>query len=318
MKVALVVIYNHYFPENIEKINEIYKNRFDFIRHLVPFYQGNSKGVIATYENSNYFSGYVAQAARDLLELEVDHFLFIADDLILNPTISSQNFREVFHLKSLHSNFFPGFLEFSKLDKYWPRAKEALRWRTTQTGLEISSLLPSVHEASAKFDKLGLRASRVSKNSLTMTLRENLENLLCDFLPIKASSFRKLGHPVIWSLQKIQELFMSKKLHYPLVGGYSDIFAVSYKTLPSFAHYCGIFSSSRLFVEVAIPTAMVFASEEISTEDSTSLRGRAYWGSEVDELARFGESLDDLLTNFPTGQMYVHPVKLSRWKRGSS
>jgi hypothetical protein len=101
------------------------------------------------------------------------------------------------------------------------------------------------------------------------------------------------------------------------VGGYSDILLVSRETLPRFAQLSGIFAATDMFVEVAIPTAMVLASSGIATERDTTLKGRAYWGDEIRELAKFNKSMDELLKNFPTGQMYVHPVKLSQWVEAS-
>jgi len=318
VSVTLVVIYNHNYPENIEKVNNLYKNRFDFIRHLMPFYQGYSQDVIPVYENSFYFSGYVAQATRDLLKLDTNHFLFIADDLILNPSISSGNFRAVFNLKNLDSNFIPGFVEFHKVNQYWQRTREALEWSANKPGLEIASLLPSFNEAQAKFDKLGLNVNGVSKKSLMIPLRERLGMLARGFDPSRLTSYGNLAHPILWVLQIIQSTFVSKKMPYSLVGGYSDIFAVSKKTLPLFAHYCGLFSASDLFVEVAIPTAMALASDDVSTEATTSLKGKAYWGFETDDLAAFENSIDKLLADFPHSQMYVHPIKLSTWNAGAS
>lgn len=284
----------------------------------MPFYRGYSPDVIPVYENSFYFSGYVAQAARDPLKLDTNHFLFIADDLILNPAISSGNFRAVFDLKNLDSNFIPGFVEFHKVDQYWQRTREALEWSANPPGFEIALLLPSFDEAQAKFDKLGLSVKGASKKSLMISLGERLRMLARGFAPIRLTSYGNLAHPILWVLQKIESAFVSKEMPYPLVGGYSDIFVVSQKTLPLFAHYCGLFSASDLLVEVAIPTAMALASDDVSTEATTSLKGKAYWGIETDDLAAYDNSLDKLLADFPHSQMYVHPIKLSTWNAGAS
>lgn len=43
MKVALIVIYNHKFGKNIEKIERIYSKQFNNIYHLMPFCTGSKE-----------------------------------------------------------------------------------------------------------------------------------------------------------------------------------------------------------------------------------------------------------------------------------
>ncbi len=90
--IALVIIHNHRYDANISRLDEIYKNRFSYIFHLVPFYNGDKNNVITVYENSHYFQGYVVQAYERLTtEGNFNHFIFIGDDLILNPQININN-----------------------------------------------------------------------------------------------------------------------------------------------------------------------------------------------------------------------------------
>src|SRR6218665_624801 len=96
-KVALVIIYNHQYNKNIEKLEEVYGNWFSHIFHLVPFYAGDKPNVIAVYESSYYFQGYVAQGLKRFFSPEFDHYLFIGDDLMVNPVINENNY-------SLHLN----------------------------------------------------------------------------------------------------------------------------------------------------------------------------------------------------------------------
>ena len=48
--VPLIIIYNHRFDQNIEKLNKIYGERFSKIYHLVPFYDGDLPNVIPVFE----------------------------------------------------------------------------------------------------------------------------------------------------------------------------------------------------------------------------------------------------------------------------
>jgi hypothetical protein len=100
--VALVVIYNHQYNKNISIIEKIYRERFSNIFHLVPFYEGTQNNVIAVYENSFYFQGYVAQATKKLIG-SYEHYFFIADDLILNPEINQINYKEKLKLDTKSS-----------------------------------------------------------------------------------------------------------------------------------------------------------------------------------------------------------------------
>ena len=98
------------------------------------------------------------------------------------------------------------------------------------------------------------------------------------------------------------------------MGAYSDLLVINKHSFPQFARYCGLFAASELFVELAIPTALVFSSKNIVTESDTTRSGRAYWGDEVKELGVFEFKLNNLLANFPDEKLYIHPVKLSEWK----
>src|SRR4030042_4685799 len=98
-KVALIIIYNHQYNKNIEILEKIYKDRFCNIYHLVPFYNGEKSNVIPVYENSHYFQGYIAQGFKIFYKKDYAHYIFIADDLILNPVINEKNYAIHFKLK---------------------------------------------------------------------------------------------------------------------------------------------------------------------------------------------------------------------------
>lgn len=96
-KVCLLIIYNHRYDANIEKLERIYQSRFSDICHIVPFYDGTKKNVIPVYECSFRFEGYVAQALK-YINNSYEHYFSVADDAILNPAINEKNYREWFDL----------------------------------------------------------------------------------------------------------------------------------------------------------------------------------------------------------------------------
>ena len=90
-KTALLVVYNHRYDKNIPVIDRIYANRFSYVCHLVPFYDGDQANVIAVYDSSHYFQNYIAQAYTHLKDKGFTHFFIVADDMILNPLVDENN-----------------------------------------------------------------------------------------------------------------------------------------------------------------------------------------------------------------------------------
>ena len=105
------------------------------------------------------------------------------------------------------------------------------------------------------------------------------------------------------------------ELPYPAVGSYSDMFIVTKESITDFCRYCGILASVGLFVEIAIPTALLLSSKKIVQEKDMRLKGKALWSAEeVEQVEKtFNKSLTSLMKGFPADQLYSHPVKLSKW-----
>src|SRR6267142_2302156 len=95
---ALVVMYNHKYEKNIPTVEAIYRGRFEDIFHLVPFHTGTQSNVIPVYENSHFFQGYIAQGLRSFFRPHFTHYIFAADDLVLNPASSRANYQAYFEL----------------------------------------------------------------------------------------------------------------------------------------------------------------------------------------------------------------------------
>ena len=90
--VCLVVIFNHRFDKNLPLLRKIYGKRFSAIRFLMPFYDGADSDVIPVYESAYQFQGYLIQAYEKLKDIPCSHYLFIGDDLIINPSFDETNF----------------------------------------------------------------------------------------------------------------------------------------------------------------------------------------------------------------------------------
>ncbi|MDR0507389.1 MAG: hypothetical protein LBH32_11355 [Dysgonamonadaceae bacterium] len=303
-KCVLIVIYNHKYDKNIGLIERIYQNRFSAIYHLVPFYTGNKHNVIPVYDNSRYFEGYIAQGFKHFYNEKFAHYFFVADDMILNPAINENNYCEYFHLDEKKS-FIPEVISMYK-DWYWSHTCEAIAFKPEKKGIEIKGELPDYEEAEYRLLNNGMlvrplnEEKRLKWKHLNGKLRFNL---------LKKTTRSRFFEWLYCSVTRKRYA-----LSYPLIGSYSDILIVSSSSVRSFCHYCGVFAALELFVEIAIPTALAFSTNEIVTENSLSVKGKALWKpSDYEFLQPYRKNLKLLMEKYPEA-LYIHPVKLSQWE----
>lgn len=299
-KPALIIIFNHKYDNNIDKLKQVYSKRFSNIFFLAPFYTGKDEEVVPVYENSHCFQGYIAQAFNFFYADEFTHYIFIGDDVYLNPGINQTNFNEYFKTGE-NDCFVPTLNSISEFNMHWIHRK-AMLYNPAKEGVEIINELPVYADAIKKFTQHRLIIQKLKFKQVYGQL--------------------KIGNPK--SLVKalsifIKDVFLRQikyNLRYPLAGGYSDIIVVSKKYIHSFCHLCGVFAASDLFVELAIPTALVLVTDDkIITEKDLNYKGLLLWTEkEMEVLAPFANDIQSLDKNFPPGRLYIHPIKLSKWK----
>lgn len=304
-RVALIIIYNHQYNKNIEVLEEIYTERFSHIFHLIPFYNGDKENVIPVYENSFYFQGYVAQGFKSFFSKEFAHYLFVADDPILNPIVNEKNYKE--HLKLSNSAcFLPELMTLHEIKDYcWPRTREAFKYRIKVGGVEAEAQIPSYEAAIKKFSNYGFQIQSLSFDQIYHKIN----------LP-KSLNYWQIIEYLNYKIRRFKNRNKLYNLSYPIIGGYSDIFVVSAENIKMFCHYCGVFAATNLFVEVGLPTSMVLSAKEIVTEKDLDLKGKALWTKDDYRiLEKYNNNLDVLLKDFPKENLYLHPIKLSKWKK---
>lgn len=286
-KIALLIIYNHRYDKNIPRLEAIYKERFSNIFHIIPFYDGDIKNVIPVYDNSIYFSGYVAQAYTHLKGKGYTHFFVVADDMVLNPVLNENNLFDKMGLKK--DECFLDYLHIlSDLKFRWYQLR-AMKYRIKQRGVEIANVLPSKEYALQQFSKHNIPYAPIS---IKPYLNFHVEFILNYLLNYK----RRLPE-------------------YPMVGGYADIFMVTADVMDRFALYCGAFSATKLFVEIAIPTALIIAADKMKLSKDLNFVSGALWTKEDKAfLDKYNNSLELLLADFPKDRLFLHPIKLSQWK----
>ena len=330
-KVALIIVFNHKYDNNIEILDNVYKNRFSNIYYLVPFYTGNRPNVISVYENSYYFQGYFVQGFNQYFNDNYQHYFFLADDMVINPNINESNYQQYFNLSS-STSFIPELYSLDNMNNntlfcapatikdaiakfrngkikkwYWSRVKEAYEYNPNKLGVESINELPKYSDAEAQLKKHGIQT-----NDLRYADVRESPNFPNTYYAAKNIFKHFFGH----------NIFKYKyKLNYPLVGAYSDIVIVSHDSIKKFIHYCGVFTATELFVELAIPTALLLSSSEVVTQPIIGKKGMLFWPHSPkraylydQEMKKYDYDLKKLIEFFPEDKLYIHPIKLSKWK----
>ncbi|HSC53210.1 MAG TPA: hypothetical protein VLC98_06320 [Phnomibacter sp.] len=311
MSVALLVLFNHNYESNIEKLDKLYVGRFSNVFYIMPFYSGTRKDVIAVYENSYYFQGYISHALSRLDNYE--YYLVIGDDVMLHPEINENNIEFFFGVNE-QTAFIPGlFLLHDKNENRpsrpfapnWIHTKSAFNFKTVQEGNESFKLMPSYDEAIKKLERHGLK------------FEKGLSYASHRCIPVlsRQYSYRENIERIKLTIKSLQYLLRPVQMQYPMIGSYSDIFLIPQRYKEKFQLYCGIFASMHLFVEIALPTALAFAAEYIVQEIDLPTTGLTLWNSQsVKELEdKYGRSLQNIKMSFPENTLYIHPIKFSRW-----
>ena len=347
MNPALIFIYNHCHPENIDPLERIYGKRFKNIYHLMPFYEGHKrKNVIPVYDHSYYFHSFIPQGLNDYYKEEYTHYIFVADDYLLNPRINTDNFLEWFGLSSQTQDgcFYPDpFRNIGDVYEGFRVKPWAYNYSPQIPGFSSHKKLPSFKDALNRFEKLG---------SDTTFFKEPSSNTLASFYHDKRDDYylydtyhkalqhtnpptrgRKiLGIPYytylnpLWIFRIIRNKFKPYKMSYPLVDGCSDIFVIPASQIKKFAKYCSIFSAANLFVDISIPTAMILLGcpivngsvRELSTLKQSILHNDVKMftgGGHAHQLKLdYNQQLNNLLPEYhSTNILGYHPFKLSQW-----
>ncbi len=308
-RLQLVFIFNHRFEQNIPKLDAYYGERFSCRKYIVPFAPEAQPNVIAVFENGPTFSGHIAQASHGYVADDVAHYVFLADDLILNPSLNEDNLiaalglgRDEGYIKSL-----------SPADEWCYKWANSARgfYSMANPGFDPVGELPPARQAEARFARMGLQTG-VPRPQTLREVRYTLWTL-------------RLG--LVRFAQGLA--VMGRRPAYPLLAGYSDFVVVPANAIKKFVHYCGVFAAMNMFAELAVPTALALACDSVKTElklgdffadrkarvaAGTTMRGKELWNTEINEFSEPLEySWKRLLDAFPTDRLYLHPVKLSKW-----
>ena len=204
--------------------------------------------------------------------------------------------------------FLPEFITLHDRKEWWATVVYAFHFKINVPGVEIKNQLPNYDVALQAFKKFGLEIKPLSFNQIwrpPVSIKDLIRMII-------ESRFKIIRY--------IKNIHGKKQynLSYPIVGSYSDIFVVSSDAIKQFCHYCGVFATTKLFVEVGLPTSLVLSAQEIVTEKDLKLQGKALWTKEDYRiLDKYKRKLEKLLDDFPKNHLYIHPIKLSKWNTKS-
>ncbi len=297
--VCLIVVFNHQYNENIPKLRRIYGKRFSKIQFLVPFYAGDDPDTIPVYECSYQWQGYFIQACEKLLSVNTDWYLIIGDDVILSPEVNERNFEKLFCLDQKKQCFIHSIAPINGPHRfYWTHLFYAPKAFLSR-GTMWQPYLPTYDEAVSMFrGYFDLSYSPEYNEEFFVVNGVVDEQRKKEFLEINGGSYRML---------------------YPLAMGYSDVFTIRRENLYRFSHLCGVFSAMNLFVEMAIPTSMVLMFErgQVSYLSDTDFNSKLEWDDKeyFENIGdEYGFSFEDYYRNWDESYLFIHPIKLSKWR----
>lgn len=267
----------------------------------MPFYDGNRENVIPVYESSYQFQGYVAQGFKYFWHEKYTHYLFVADDLLLNPLLDQNNLFDFFEIEEKDS-YCTTSQPLGKIQfwNYKDRIFNGLNAFELYTGTIYKNEILESELAFKKIYELGYCETEFIINPEQLLLYGHMSKKdIIKFIIDHPCHFIKL-------LNKI-------KLPYPIFGGYSDIFILHKNDIAEIVKTFGVFAAMRIFVELAVPTAMKLICANLKENDG---KGKLMWTTEdVKQIeAAYNMELEKLIKKWPDDCNFIHPIKLSRWK----
>lgn len=278
----------------------------------MPFYDGADSDVIPVYESSYQFQGYFIQAYEKLNNLQCSHYLFIGDDVIINPKFDEYNFTKLtaiqtgggyYKLKFLTTKFIP--LNSPNSFRWFWAAGSSTPFFNNSTSYKNS--IPTYEEALSRFDKFfGVKYKEFYTEDFFGDPNEP-----CNTCIGSSNNVQKFIMLLNHFLATNGGIF---KIPYPMARGYSDIFCIEKSGLFEFARLCGIFSAMNMFAEIAIPTAAVLTFDRNEVEFFPPDSRKVFWDN--DRIAfeeKYSSDFNRLCSEWNPSTIYVHPVKLSKW-----
>lgn len=325
-KICICVLMNHPFLGNLPLLRRLYRDRCSKLIFLVPFERVEDEDVITVYRGSYCHAAYICDAKNVLENIDCDYFMFVHDDVILNPRVDESTFFNLFPLgpndgfiprvgnlpdhvgewgwyygfvaKALFpkSILFGGGVEFANVSKYLPQ-REALAEKLTSLGVAFQS---TVKLSITHFDDVEREPSRILLHGLSANLPSNREQQM---LEQRCLALEKELIEIMLASRESSAGDGKEEIDLPFPaltsGYYTDFYILPKTKLADFAHFIGVAAASNLFVEIMAPTILYAVCDRVVTANDLGF-----------DLRGFGpeRSLDRLADPNWLG---MHPFKLS-------
>lgn len=301
-EVCLIILFNHRYDKNIDRLETIYCHRFTNRYYLVPFYDGDKENVIPVYECSYQFQGYLAQGYAQFYDQKYEHYIIVADDMIIDPVIDENNYKQYFKLGS-HSGYISYWYPLSQWVWGFERIENALVAHRLHKGVNSDEELPNVQDAFEMAKEKNFDDFRFSrKSAFSDGILRSLK-----YWTSSRSRVHLLGRII---------LGITLKLEYPFMNAYSDIFIISGDAIKEFCRISGIFAAMRLHVETAVPTAMLLTEKQVVVNEELGYKAHIMWDREERKIIgnKYNWKVSELANDWEENVVCIHPIKLSQWK----
>jgi hypothetical protein len=304
-RIATVFIFNYPYEKNVEKLERLYADRFSHRFYAMPFYEGKAPNVFPVYGNCFQFQSFFADAWDRLRDGGFTHFLFTADDLLINPALNERNLLSELNMPA-GSAYVRGLDPVDNVRFSWNFKWPTLLHFHGKAGVDWRRTLPPPADAAAAMAENGVKFGRFGWHNFRggrMTLKDIYTFLFYCALRLK----EKRDYPEIDLLAP----------PYPLVVSYADFLIVPVEIMERFTRLCRIFAALDTFVEVAAPTALAMTCPRVVLESASRWHTFDLRGDGREEAA-FGAKYDyevsKVYANFPENALFIHPIKFSQWR----
>ncbi|WBH17442.1 hypothetical protein [Sphingomonas radiodurans] len=306
-RVCVCVMMNHPYPANLPLLRRVYAGRFSELLFLIPFAEVDDPDVITVYRGSYAHAAYISDARARLSTIDCDYFLFVHDDVLLNPQFDESSFTDLLPLgrddgfipwvyktpdrlgewiwyfallpRLLHpkSLLFGSGIEPNNLLRYLPTADE-IRAGFVRSGAtfteRVTISLPTVEEAGPRAHPAAGSPSVVVLDGLAAALdhadptqRRINEHTLATLEELTAALAEAA------SRQGIADEARTIKLPIPLAASayFTDCYVVPRSRFDRFAHYMGVAGAAGLFVEIIAPTILHAVCDRVHTAATLDL-----------------------------------------------
>ncbi len=203
----------------------------------------------------------------------------------------------------------------TKLNKQWPHSRSAYNFSLAVSGLHWPAQLVNHIEAMQRFKEHNLLIDHID---IKKAVRRHKKGIKADR---KAINKTMMIRAILEYWLRGKDTYRPYKLTYSLAFAYNDIFIMPHNSMNRFVTHCGIFAAYKLWVEIAIPTAIVLAADNILQATNLKYRMISHYTvpyNEADTLPidfpiedKHLNCLESIVKHWPDNYAYIHRLKLS-------